>query len=439
MLVDAYAQGLEPVAERIRGLLIAVMRHDDTADVQSPVAERVDETQNLQVISYAYIAPELVLLDIIGTYSYDDLGDVLDAGQHVDFAVREEPRKNTGSVEIVEKLSAELQIKFSAELGDTLLDLCGLKVDIFLIVKTYIGRFGYSRGPIVLHISLTRTTLLNISDGVFYRKTGILDHVELSLKVCQYRPVPADPERNSERIAKELYSECPDVLIFPEMFLTGYGKDCSSMDERTGIAIKRIEKACRDTGKAAILGGPCYENGKVYNSLYFVTPDNIRTYRKIHLARFGVYSENGFASGDSPVIGEFRGVKFGLCICYDIFFPEVLRSCTLAGSAVNICISASAWQSRTFLETVLPARALENVCYTVFANNTGEMAGTLMFGGSRILSPFGDLICSVDENEGFCEATFSDVALSRFRNIRHHISDARRDIDWNDIESLERY
>ncbi|MDN5358151.1 MAG: 5-aminopentanamidase [Candidatus Methanomethylophilaceae archaeon] len=263
--------------------------------------------------------------------------------------------------------------------------------------------------------------------------------MELNLKVCQYRPVPADPERNSERIAKELDSEHPDVLIFPEMFLTGYGKDCSSMNEQTEIAVKRIKKACRDTGKAAVFGGPCYEGGKVYNSLYFVTPDDTRIYRKIHLARFGIYSESDFASGDSPVIGEFRGVKFGLCICYDIFFPEVLRSCALAGSVVNICISASAWQSKPFLETILPARALENVSYTVFANNTGKMAGTLMFGRSRILSPFGDLICSVDEDEGSCEAVFSDVALSQFRNIRHHISDARKDVAWNDNESLERY
>src|SRR5690606_37700405 len=100
---------------------------------------------------------------------------------------------------------------------------------------------------------------------------------------------------------------------------------------------------------------------------------------------------------------------------------------------VNICISASARQSKPFLERVLPARALENVSYTVFANNCGDMAGAVMFGGSRILDPFGEEISSAGEGECFCEAMFSDVALSGFRNIRRHLQDSRRDVDWNDI------
>ncbi len=257
--------------------------------------------------------------------------------------------------------------------------------------------------------------------------------VDLNLKVCQCRPFPGDPEKNSLRISKELHSESPDVIVFPEMFLTGYGTECSDLMKETEPAVERIEKMCQEFGKAAVFGGPCYNDGRIYNSLYFITPEKRFVYNKIHLAHFGVYSEEGFTAGDRPAVAEYRGVKFGLCICYDIFFPEVLRSCALAGSSINICISASARQSKSFLEKVLPARALENVSYTVFANNCGEMAGATMYGESRILDPLGETLSSTGEEECSCEAVFSEVALSRFRNIRRHLQDSRRDVDWNDI------
>jgi predicted amidohydrolase len=257
--------------------------------------------------------------------------------------------------------------------------------------------------------------------------------VDLNLKVCQFLPFPGDSEKNSLRISDELHLESPDVIVFPEMFLTGYGADCSDLKEETEHAVERIEKMCQEFGKAAVFGGPSYDDEGIYNSLYFITPEKRFVYNKIHLAHFGVYSEEGFTAGDRPAMAEYRGVKFGLCICYDIFFPEVLRSCALAGSEVNICISASARQSKPFLERVLPARALENVSYTVFANNCGEMAGAVMYGGSRILDPFGETISSAGEEECSCEAVFSEMALSRFRNIRRHLQDLRRDVDWNDI------
>ena len=257
--------------------------------------------------------------------------------------------------------------------------------------------------------------------------------MDLDLKVCQCRAFPGNPEKNSMRISEELHSEGPDVIVFPEMFLTGYGTDCSDLEKETERAVERIEKMCQEFGKAAVFGGPSYDGKNVYNSLYFITPEKKFVYKKIHLAHFGVYSEEGFTAGDRPAVAEYWGVKFGLCICYDIFFPEVLRSCSLAGSGVNICISASARQSKPFLERVLPARALENVSYTVFANNCGEMAGATMYGGSRILDPFGETMSSAGENECSCEAVFSEMALSQFRNIRRHLRDSRRDVDWNDI------
>ena len=255
-------------------------------------------------------------------------------------------------------------------------------------------------------------------------------HMRFDVALCQYAPVPGNPEANTGTIGRIMREGGGDVLMFPEMFLTGYGHPCEGLAERTEQCIGEISDLCRMLDKAVAVGAPRFESDLVYNSMAFLSPDGDSWYDKAHLASFGVYAETGFAPGYAPAMGSYRGVLFGMCICYDIFFPEILHGCSLNGASVNICSAASAVQSKPFLDRVLPARALEDVTYMAYINNTGTVNGLEMHGCSRGLDPFGDTLAQCGAGEGTAVFTVDTERLEEARGIRRHLADYRADIDW---------
>lgn len=254
--------------------------------------------------------------------------------------------------------------------------------------------------------------------------------MRVEIALCQLRPAMNDPEFNIQVVTDMITSTGSDVLVFPECFLTGYGSDFSDKLRAVSSGISDISNLCRKYDKAVAVGAPMQTPKGITNTLAFLSPDGDVFYDKTHLARFGIYSEEGFVAGQRPAIGSYHGLRFGLSICYDIFFPEVLHACSLKMADVNLCISASAVQSAPFFEKMLPARALENVTYLGFVNNVGPMGGLEMAGCSRALDPFGDEIVSCGRDE--CTRSFvADTAvLTDARRARRHLSDFRRDINW---------
>lgn len=254
--------------------------------------------------------------------------------------------------------------------------------------------------------------------------------MRIDISLCQFMPVPGKPSANAARIDDRLRNGDADVYLFPEMYLTGYGAPCEGLADEVEQCIGEVSDLCRMTDRAVAFGTPRYESDLVYNSLAFLSPDGDSWYDKAHLAGFGVYAETGFAPGYAPGMGSYHGILFGMCVCYDVFFPEILHGCSLNGASVNICAAASAVQSKRFLDRVLPARALEDVTYTAYINNVGPANGLDMHGCSRGLDPFGDTI--VECGTGECEKTFTvdTDALAEAREVRRHLSDYRSDVDW---------
>lgn len=255
--------------------------------------------------------------------------------------------------------------------------------------------------------------------------------MRIDIAMCQIRPSQGDPERNAEVVADMLMSRDEHILVFPESFLTGYGVDPDGMEDRITTGLSRISDLCRKYDKAVAVGSPVPGQRGWTNSLAFLSPDGDSYYDKAHLARFGIYSEEGYVPGRRPAMGSYHGIRFGLCICYDIYFPEVLHGCSLRRADVNICISAAAVQSGPYFDTILPARALENVTYLAFVNNLGSFGDLTMAGSSRALSPLGDEIvrCPAD-SEAVGTFTVDTEELVRARGVRRHLQDFRGDVDW---------
>jgi predicted amidohydrolase len=107
--------------------------------------------------------------------------------------------------------------------------------------------------------------------------------------------------------------------------------------------------------------------------------------------------------------------NIGLSICYDIFFPEVLRLTRLKGAQLIVCISASPAVRRSYFETLTCARAIENTAYLAYINLVGVQDGLQFWGGSRLVSPSGDVLVKAkydEEDFVICEVDYSDLRVA---------------------------
>lgn len=150
----------------------------------------------------------------------------------------------------------------------------------------------------------------------------------------------------------------------------------------------------------------------------------IARYDKIHLFdvkvqdRQAEYSESrSFEPGNKVVTVSTPIAELGLSICYDLRFPELYRKLVEAGAQVVTVPSAfTRTTGEAHWEVLLRARAIENQCYVVAANQGGVHNATReTFGHSMIVSPWGKILDSVSEGEGLAIA---DVDLENLADIR---------------------
>ena len=257
----------------------------------------------------------------------------------------------------------------------------------------------------------------------------------MRIALVQSKCVEQKPLSNVSIIEKTVKTTDADLFIFPELFLIGYDivdnhrRQASSVDENI---LEELRKISIQNECDIIVGAPFLDNSTLYNSLLFFTKGGrIERYDKIHLADFGPFTEKKeFTPGNNPLMIESGDFKLGVSICYDIFFPEMFKYYALNGADGLICISASPRGSKLPFQAVLPARAVENTCYVLYVNNTGEQGSTSFFGGSRVISPIGRTIEEIGEGEGILLFDMDRKELVRARAGRPTIRDSRPEL-WH--------
>ncbi len=216
--------------------------------------------------------------------------------------------------------------------------------------------------------------------------------------VVQARPDIGNKKANIKKMETYLKRHRCDIMVFPEMYLTGY----SCGDELYRCAESATGHSCRSVLKLAekydtyVIFGMAErdeEQHRLYNAAVTAGPDgDLHTYRKMHLADFGPFHEHQFFSkGTEPVLIDTKLGKVGLTICYDIFFPELAKNYALKGAEMVVCISASPTFSRRFFECMVPARAIENTVFVLYSNLVGREKGLVFWGGSMVCGPRGDV------------------------------------------------
>lgn len=212
--------------------------------------------------------------------------------------------------------------------------------------------------------------------------------------IFQGAAVPLDKAANlatMEHSAATAARAGSGIIIFPELFLTGYNlgeRLRPAAEPIDGPSTQMMAAIARRHRMAIVVGMPERDGDHVYNSAVLIdATGTVRScYRKIHL--FG--DENRvFASGNHLVTVDLPPYRLGLAICYDIEFPEVGRALARAGADLIAVPTANMMPFTEVATTLVRARALENGITVAYANHVGDDHGITYTGQSCLVGPDG--------------------------------------------------
>lgn len=241
----------------------------------------------------------------------------------------------------------------------------------------------------------------------------------------------ADKDRNLKR-ADELIREAAEkgcqVVALPEMWNCPYNnkyfkKFAEDKYSKTYNFLKETAKKYN----ILLVGGsiPILKDDKIYNEAFVFDKngEEIYSYKKIYM--FDVVFENGkeFRESDNVEAGNQIGVfdteygKFGLVICYDLRFYELFENMhKLGAECIFVPGSFTKETGKKHWELLLRARAVDFQSFIIGSSMArDDEISKNVFGNSRIVGPGGEILASIDENEGII---ISDIDLSEINKNR---------------------
>lgn len=161
-----------------------------------------------------------------------------------------------------------------------------------------------------------------------------------------------------------------DVIVLPEMFTTGFTMkpERIALSESEGT-LTWMKQIAQEQNKA-LLGSLIFQDkGKFFNRLYFVSPEGmVEAYDKKHTFTLAGEDEV-YEAGHKKLIFEYKGFKICPMICYDLRFPVWSRN----SEDYDVLVYVANWPKKRInaWDTLLKARAIENMSYCIGVNRTG--------------------------------------------------------------------
>ena len=219
-------------------------------------------------------------------------------------------------------------------------------------------------------------------------------------------------------IEKAASSQC-DMILFPEMTLTGFSMDTQKLseDDTSPETLEAFRKEAAAKSIAIVFGyirstGEGAENVLVY--LDRCGEINCE-YVKIH--PFSYAGEDRFYKpGDTLSVGEVNGCVIGMSICYDLRFPELYTALRREGSEIIVNIANWPQKRVEHWRTLLRARAIENQVFMIGVNRTGEDGSGLKYvASSMIVSPEGEPLEPTKQAGVYAEYDLDMEKLATYR------------------------
>jgi NAD+ synthase (glutamine-hydrolysing) len=188
-----------------------------------------------------------------------------------------------------------------------------------------------------------------------------------------------------------------DLIVFPELALSGYPPEDlllhKGLQRRIGDAAARVLAGVR--GITVCFGIPEYVGDKIYNSAIVCrNGKTLAVHRKWILPNYAVFDEKRyFESGTEPTVFDLAGVRFGVIVCEDAWYPGPAMAAAAAGAEVLIVINGSPFHTaqRAARRATIQARAMETGLPIIYLNLVGGQDELVFDGGSFAMDRDGTL------------------------------------------------
>jgi predicted amidohydrolase len=250
--------------------------------------------------------------------------------------------------------------------------------------------------------------------------------------------------RANVRRLRETLADAPDadVVVFPELTLTGYHLAGVVDDVSLAVGDPQIHGLGADADVAFVVGFP--EAGAVhtYNSAAYVEGGAIRhVHRKLYLPTYDIWEERKhFTPGAQMRAFDTRFGRMAILLCADAWQPALAVLAVQDGARVLV-VPANSAARRPDIEdtwhdiTRFYARTLQ--CYVVFVNRVGEERGLRFWGGSHVYAPGGELVAEAPRHEPALLNVDIDLdAVRRARREMPLIKEARLGLLSRELERL---
>lgn len=239
------------------------------------------------------------------------------------------------------------------------------------------------------------------------------------------RLVQTAPERNgvatnvehAESAIQQAASDNVDLLVFPELALTGYHLSPAEFREcRAAVEAGLTRLAAVANDVTVILGTPTYEPLR-NSAVVLANGTRVGSYDKTHLYDAEV---DVFEPGDSLDPIETPVGTIGVEICYDVEFPEVARELAFENTDLLVTISANMRPFHPYQEAFLSARAMENGLPHLLCNRVGVEDETNFFGGSGVVDVHGNSVGSAVEDDTTVLTVTLDPSERQDETLTYH-------------------
>ena len=251
---------------------------------------------------------------------------------------------------------------------------------------------------------------------------------DLELALIQTSLAWQDPAANRAHFAALLeQARGADLIVLPEMFNTGFSMDSSTLAEPEDGPTSEWLREQAQALQAVVTGSLIIQtaDGAYRNRLLWARPDgSVAHYDKRHLFRMAGEHKH-FSAGEQQVLMQVKGWQVRPLICYDLRFP--VWSCD--PQHTDLLLYTASWPAvrRNQWNRLLPARAIENLCYVAALNRIGEDGnGHAYSGDSQVLDFQGETLLVAGAADGVFRLTLraADLAAHRQRFPAHQDADA---------------
>jgi NAD+ synthase (glutamine-hydrolysing) len=232
--------------------------------------------------------------------------------------------------------------------------------------------------------------------------------------------VPGNVARVVEAIARARDAHDADLVVFPELTLSGYPPEDllfhRGFRHQIEAGLAQLQREAGDT--AAVVGLPEYSGAQIFNAAALVSHGIVQAmHRKNCLPNYRVFDEKRyFSAGAQPTVVDVRGVRVGLIVCEDAWEPEPAQLARASGAEVIVVVNASPFEvhKQREREDILRARVLDVGLPFVYVNLVGGQDELVFDGGSFVMNAAGEVVLRTPSfQEGLSIALFDRDAEGR--------------------------